>query len=116
MAGVLIPVTCGVGIACTTQLALTDAHSKLRLVLGGRPAPVTVIFAPTIAAVGDTVIEDEVVAALAGPANSRTHSRAAAVAAREILARPNFPRVRFEERIGAVSFCHLLSCHPILKK
>ncbi len=61
----------------TTQLAFTEAHSRVRLVLGGKPVPVTVILAPTMAAVGDTVIADDEVAALADPASRRTQSRAA---------------------------------------
>jgi len=52
----------------------------MRLVLGGKPVPVTVIFAPTMAAVGDTLIEGDAVAALAEPTNRRTQSRAAVTA------------------------------------
>jgi len=49
----------------------------MRLVLGGKPVPVTVIFAPTMAAVGDTLIVGDAVAAFAEPTNRRTQSRAA---------------------------------------
>jgi hypothetical protein len=92
-------VTCGVGMALTTQLAFTEAHSRLRLVLGGKPIPVTVIFAPTMAAVGDTVIVGDEVAAFAGPAKTTTHSRAA-VAARRMFRRFGLVKGHVEDCIA----------------
>jgi hypothetical protein len=114
MAGVLIPVTCGVGMAWITQLAFTEAHSRFRLVLGGKPVPVTVIFAPTMAAVGETVIEGDAVAALAEPANRKTQRRAA-VPAMKILVALGLPEGHLEAFMAIAAGLPTINALTILK-
>lgn len=106
--------TCGVGIAWITQLAFTEAHSRFRLVLAGKPDPVTVIFAPTMAAVGDTDIEGDVVAALAEPANRKTH-RIAAVPAMRTLTGFGLPEGHTEDFIRGGSDFGPINAPSILK-
>lgn len=75
---ILMPVTWGVGVVVvppTTQVALDAAHWRVRPVLAGRPVPVTVMEAPTIAALGETVIPAEAAAALDGAAIRRKQRR-----------------------------------------
>ena len=109
----LIPVTCGVGEGVITQVAFEVPHSRVRAVLAGRPVPVTVMVAPTMAAVGKTVIAGEAAAALAGLAIKRTHKRADVVAS-DTLRAPAFDGGHFARIIGRSQIVSLIRLVAVL--
>lgn len=86
----------------------------MRLVLGGNPVPATVIFAPTVAAVGETVIEDDAVAALAELANRKTHSKTA-VPAMKTLTAFGFHEGHLEDFIAMEAVLATINAPSILK-
>jgi len=97
----LMPVVCG-GFPPIIQAALDPAQSRVRFVLGVKPAPVTVILEPTMSALGETVSVDDAVAAVAEPTNRRRHSRAA-VAATMIFAAFSFGEGNVQD---CIADCH----------